>query len=74
MTNKSRIIQLITAALSRSDATPDDDMFQWLTDGWNVIQWRIQTHLDAGRIKQAKAWSDASYFFAERYAGRFIAY
>lgn len=73
--SRQRTITMVQAALNAGGSNPDvDGSFRWLQDAWDVIQGRIKWHLDAGRIKQARAWSDASYFFAERYNGQFIQY
>lgn len=69
-----RTMTLVQAALNAGDSNPDTNTFQWLQDAWELIQDRIEWHLNNGRTKQARAWSDASNFFAARYAGQFIAY
>lgn len=72
--SRQRIITMVQAALNAGDSNPDVDPTQWLQDAWDVIQARIKWHLDNGRIRQARAWSDAGYFFATRYDSKFVQY
>lgn len=72
--SRQRIVTMVQAALNAGNNNPDVDQTRWLQDGWDVIQDCIKWHLDNGRIRQARAWSDAGYFFATRYDGQFVQY